>query len=86
MIFFLQKHTQPALLPPLYQLLYQERPDDRTPRLLQEGGMGVPQEVRERVGGWVHAALHAGGSGGTAPRHSGLDWPCSWQPLRVAAR
>lgn len=44
-VFFLQKHTQPALLPPLYQLLYHDKPEDRMPRLLQEGGLGIPQEV-----------------------------------------
>ncbi|KXZ44850.1 hypothetical protein GPECTOR_61g803 [Gonium pectorale] len=44
-IFFLQQGVSPPLLPPLYELLYDKRPDEATPRVMQDGEQELSAEV-----------------------------------------
>lgn len=54
-VFYLQKLSTPALLPPLHRLFFSERPAESQPRLLQQGGVGVPEQIYRVVEARVEA-------------------------------
>lgn len=75
-IFHLQRHVLPPMLPPLQQLLHDAPPPARAPRLLQ-GDQELPDEVWQAGPGLMTPASAAAGV--TAVLLLLLrEWRCCW--------
>ncbi len=46
-MFYLQQGVSPPLLPPLHELMYDMRPDEATPRVMQNGEQELSEQVRQ---------------------------------------